>query len=43
MPQAEADLEVIRAASSGGRGERDFSAVAAELREPRQHEEGSRS
>jgi 3-hydroxyisobutyrate dehydrogenase-like beta-hydroxyacid dehydrogenase len=40
MPQAEIDLAVIRAASAGGRGGRDFSAVADELREPRQHEEG---
>jgi 3-hydroxyisobutyrate dehydrogenase/2-hydroxy-3-oxopropionate reductase len=42
MPQAEVDLAVIRAASAGGRGGRDFSTVAAELREPRQHEEGTR-
>ncbi len=42
MPQAEIDLATIRAASAGGRGGRDFSTVAAELREPRQQEEGSR-
>ena len=41
MPQAEVDLAVIRAASAGGRGGRDFSAVAGQLREsPRK--EGSR-
>jgi 3-hydroxyisobutyrate dehydrogenase-like beta-hydroxyacid dehydrogenase len=43
MPQAETDLAVIRAASADGRGDRDFSTVAAELRAPRQHEEGSRA
>jgi 3-hydroxyisobutyrate dehydrogenase-like beta-hydroxyacid dehydrogenase len=32
MPQAETDLEVIRAASVGGRGDRDFSTVADHLR-----------
>jgi 3-hydroxyisobutyrate dehydrogenase-like beta-hydroxyacid dehydrogenase len=42
MPQAETDLAVIRAASAGGRGGRDFSAVATELRDQRQHEEGPR-
>ena len=40
MPQAAVDLAVIRAASSGGRGGRDFSAVADRLRESRK--EGSR-
>jgi 3-hydroxyisobutyrate dehydrogenase/2-hydroxy-3-oxopropionate reductase len=39
MPQAETDLAVIRAASAGGRGGRDFSTVASELREPRRTEE----
>lgn len=42
MPQAETDLAMIQAASAGGRGGRDFSTVAAELRMARQHEEGSR-
>jgi 3-hydroxyisobutyrate dehydrogenase-like beta-hydroxyacid dehydrogenase len=41
MPQAVIDLAVIRAASAGGRGGRDFSAVADQLRESRQ-KEGSR-
>jgi 3-hydroxyisobutyrate dehydrogenase-like beta-hydroxyacid dehydrogenase len=41
MPQAEIDLAVIRAASAGGRGGRDFSTIADELRESRQ-KEGSR-
>lgn len=42
LPQAETDLAVIQAASSGGRGERDFSTVADELRKGRQQEEDSR-
>lgn len=41
MPQAEIDLAVVRAASAGGRGGRDFSTVADELRQSRQ-KEGSR-
>ena len=41
MPQAEIDLAVVRAASTGGRGGRDFSTVADELRESRE-KEGSR-
>jgi len=41
MPQAGIDLAVIRAASADGRGGRDFSAVADQLRESRQ-KEGSR-
>lgn len=32
MPQAAANLELVRAASTGGRGDRDFSTVAEELR-----------
>lgn len=43
LPQAETDLTVIQAAASGGRGERDFSTVADELRKGRLQEEGSRS
>jgi hypothetical protein len=42
MPQAQIDLAVVRAASAGGRGGRDFSTVADELRESRQ-KEGSTS
>lgn len=42
MPQAETDLAMIQAASAGGRGGRDFSTVAAELRMARQQEEDSR-
>ncbi|MBA2720141.1 MAG: NAD(P)-dependent oxidoreductase [Chloroflexi bacterium] len=42
LPQAEIDLDVIQAASLGGRGGRDFSTVADELRGSRQQEEGSR-
>jgi 3-hydroxyisobutyrate dehydrogenase-like beta-hydroxyacid dehydrogenase len=38
MPQAEIDLAVVRAASAGGRGGRDFSTVADELRESRPKE-----
>ena len=38
MPQAETDLAAIRAASAGGRGDRDFSTVAVELRAPRHQE-----
>ena len=41
MPQAAVDLAVIRAASTGGRGGRDFSTVAGQLRESQQ-KEGSR-
>src|SRR4051812_49333803 len=41
MPQAVVDLASIRAASAGGRGGRDFSTVADQLRESRQ-KEGSR-
>jgi 3-hydroxyisobutyrate dehydrogenase-like beta-hydroxyacid dehydrogenase len=41
MPQAAIDLAVIRAASAGGRGGRDFSTVADQLRASRQ-KEGSR-
>jgi 3-hydroxyisobutyrate dehydrogenase/2-hydroxy-3-oxopropionate reductase len=39
MPQAETDLAVIRAASAGGRGDRDFSTVADHLRRQRSREE----
>lgn len=42
MPQAVVDLAVIRAASAGGRGGRDFSVVADQLRESGQ-KEASRS
>jgi 3-hydroxyisobutyrate dehydrogenase-like beta-hydroxyacid dehydrogenase len=35
MPQAQTNLEVIRAASAGGRGGRDFSAVVDHLRAQR--------
>jgi 3-hydroxyisobutyrate dehydrogenase-like beta-hydroxyacid dehydrogenase len=42
MPQAEIDLAVVRAASTGGRGGRDFSTVADELRASRE-KEGSTS
>jgi 3-hydroxyisobutyrate dehydrogenase/2-hydroxy-3-oxopropionate reductase len=44
LPQAEINLDVIQTASAGGRGGRDFSTVAVELREPdrpRQQEEVS--
>lgn len=41
LPQAEVDLDVIRAASADGRGGRDFSTVADQLRDARQ-KEGSR-
>ena len=42
LPQAETNLAFIRRASAGGRGGRDFSTVAAELRSgsPEQIEEG---
>lgn len=43
MPQAETNLAVIQAASAGGRGERDFSTVADELRKGREQEEDSRA
>jgi 3-hydroxyisobutyrate dehydrogenase/2-hydroxy-3-oxopropionate reductase len=43
MPQADTNLAAIRAASAGGFGDRDFSTVAAELRAPRQQEEGSKA
>jgi 3-hydroxyisobutyrate dehydrogenase-like beta-hydroxyacid dehydrogenase len=40
MPQAVTNLEAILAASAGGRGDRDFSAVATHLRETASTEEG---
>jgi 3-hydroxyisobutyrate dehydrogenase-like beta-hydroxyacid dehydrogenase len=40
MPQAKANLEAIAAASTGGRGDRDFSTVAEHLRGPARTEEG---
>ncbi|HLO34978.1 MAG TPA: NAD-binding protein, partial [Candidatus Deferrimicrobium sp.] len=39
MPQAEVDLAVIRAASAGGQGGRDFATVADHLRRAAPHEE----
>ncbi|HEY7131650.1 MAG TPA: NAD-binding protein, partial [Candidatus Limnocylindrales bacterium] len=35
LPQAAVNLELVRAASSGGRGDRDFAAIAEELRSRR--------
>jgi 3-hydroxyisobutyrate dehydrogenase-like beta-hydroxyacid dehydrogenase len=35
LPQTAVNLELVRAASSGGRGDRDFAAVAEELRSRR--------
>lgn len=40
MPQAATNLGVIAAASTGGRGDRDFSTVADHLRESARAEEG---
>ena len=40
VPQAMANLEVISAASAGGRGDRDFSTVAEHLRRSVKTEEG---
>ena len=40
MPQATTNLETIAAASTGGRGDRDFSAVAEHLRRSARTEEG---
>jgi hypothetical protein len=33
MPQSEANLALVREAAEGGRGDRDFTSVAAALRD----------
>jgi 3-hydroxyisobutyrate dehydrogenase-like beta-hydroxyacid dehydrogenase len=43
LPQAEIDLQVIRDAAAGGRGARDLSTVADQVRHPRRSEEGTRA